>query len=243
MIGEFEINRIYLGDTYSLIKKLPEKSVDLVLIDPPYKIESLVGGGMLKEKRINNLMSQIGDNDLDIGIKDALLPELMRICKLPNIYIWCNKIMIPKLIDYFVTKQGCTFEIISWHKTNAMPLCGGKYLTDTEYCLYFKNGVKLNTTYDTAKTHYELPININDKNKFAHPNCKPVSILQNFILNSTNEGDTVFDGFCGSGSVPIACKNTNRNYIAFEWNPKWHKIACDRLNNIQANGQITFFTE
>lgn len=239
----YELNHIYCADCYEAIKDIPDHSVDLVLIDPPYRIESLNGGGMRKEKRIKNLMSEIGDNKLDIGIKDELLPELMRICKLPNIYIWCNKPLIPKLIDYFVSKQRCTFEIISWHKTNAMPLCGGKYLTDTEYCLYFKKGVKLNTTYDTAKTHYELPININDKSKFAHPNCKPVSILQNLILNSTNEGDTIFDGFCGSGSVPVACKNTNRNFLAFEWNPKWHKIACDRLNNIQANGQICLFTK
>lgn len=239
----YEPNNIYCVDCYEAIKQLPDKSVDLVLIDPPYKIESLTGGGMLKEKRMKNLMSEIGDNELDVGIKDELLPELMRICKLPNIYIWCNKTLIPKLIDFFVIKQGCTFEIISWHKTNAMPLCGGKYLTDTEYCLYFKKGVKLNTTYDTAKTHYELPINVNDKSKFTHPNCKPVSILQNLIINSTNVGDTVFDGFCGSGSVPVACKNTKRNFIAFEWNPKWHKIAVDRLNNIQANGQISLFTE
>lgn len=198
---------------------------------------------MLEEKRIKNLMNEIGDNELDVGINDEILPELMRICKVPNIYIWCNKTLIPKLIEYFVTKQGCSFEIISWHKTNAMPLCGGKYLTDTEYCLYFKKGVKLNTTYDTAKTHYELPINIGDKSKWTHPNCKPVSILKNLILNSTNEGDIVFDGFCGSGSTAVACKQTKRKYLCYEWNPKWHKIACDRLNNIQANGQMSFITE
>lgn len=197
---------------------------------------------MLEEKRIKNLMDEIGDNGLDDGIRDEIFPELMRICKLPNIYIWCNKTLIPKLIDYFVAKKGCTFEIITWHKTNAMPLCGGKYLTDTEYCLYFKKGVKLNTTYDTAKTHYESPININDKSKFTHPNCKPVAILQNLILNSTNEGDTVFDGFCGSGSTAVACKNTNRNYLCFERNPKWHKIACNRLNNTDASGQLSLFT-
>lgn len=198
---------------------------------------------MLEEKRIKNLMIEIGDNELDVGIKDELLPELMRICKIPNIYIWCNKTLIPKLIDFFVKKKCCTFEIISWHKTNAMPLCGGKYLTDTEYCLYFKKGVALNTTYDTAKTHYELPINQRDKGKFLHPNCKPVAILQNLILNSTNENDLVFDGFCGSGSVPVACKNTNRRYIAFEISERWWRISKDRLNNIQANGQQSFFTE
>ena len=49
-------------------------------------------------------------------------------------------------------------------------------------------------------------------------------------------------GCCGSGTTCVACKNTNRRYIGIELNPKWHKIAVDRLNNIQANGQQTLFT-
>ncbi|MBD5086679.1 MAG: site-specific DNA-methyltransferase [Clostridiales bacterium] len=46
----------------------------------------------------------------------------------------------------------------------------------------------------------------------------------------------------GSGTTAVACKNLGRQFIGFEVNPKWHKIAVDRLNNIQANGQMTLFT-
>lgn len=123
-----------------------------------------------------------------------------------------------------------------------MPLCGSKYLTDTEYCLYFHDTMKLNTTYDTAKTHYEQPINVKDKQKYGHPTCKPVNILENLIINSSNEGDIVFDAFAGSGSTLVAAKNQNRQYLGFEIDPKWAQIASDRLNNIDATGQISLFT-
>ena len=151
--------------------------------------------------------------------------------------------MIPKLIEYFVLKNECLMDIISWHKINAMPLCGGTYMPDTEYCLYFKKNRKLNTTYDTAKTHYELPINIEDKKKYNHPTIKPLNIIKNFINNSSNENDIVLDCFCGSGTTCVAAKETGRRFIGMEINPKYYKIAVDRLNGINANGQTSIFTD
>ena len=238
----YSIDKIYCVDAYKAIKELPDKSVDLIVTDPPYQIQHLAGGGMLDEKRIANLMGELGENNLDKGIEEDILQEMLRVCKKPNIYIWCNKVLIPKLLKFFVLDNGLTFDIICWHKTNAMPLCGSKYLTDTEYCLYFKDGIRLNTTYETAATHYELPINISDKNKFEHPTIKPYQIIENLVFNSSNQGEVVLDPFAGSGTTLVAAKNLDRHYIGFEINPKWAEIARKRLNNEQANGQMTMFT-
>lgn len=145
------INTITLGDSYKLIKEIPDKSIDLIVIDPPYEIKQTNGGGMLKRKNIRNMFEELEEEQLDIGINDEILKELLRLMKKPNIYIWCNKILIPKLIDFFVNKNKLKFDLIMWHKTNVMPLCGGNYLIDTEYCLYFREGIKLNTSYKTLK--------------------------------------------------------------------------------------------
>ena len=238
-----EINKIHLGDSYELIKQIPDKSVDLVIIDPPYEIESVTGGGMLEEKRLVDSMQHLQDKGLDIGISYDVFDDILRVLKKPNIYIWCNKKMIPNLLNYFVTERDCSFEIISWHKTNALPLCGGKYLTDTEYCLYFKDGIKLNTIYETAKTHYELQINMDDKTHFDHPTIKPLPIIKNLIINSSNEGDLVLDCFSGSGTTCVAAKELNRRFIGIEIDPHYHKISVDRLNGICANGQTSIFTD
>ena len=234
------INTIQLGDCYELIKKIPDNSIDLIIIDPPYEFSTLGGQGIGSVRKV---FDEIENQKLNVGIDEKLFEELKRVMREFNIYIWCNKTMIPKLIEYFVLKNNCLMDIISWHKINAMPLCGGTYMPDTEYCLYFKKNRKLNTTYDTAKTHYELPINIEDKKKYKHPTIKPLNIIKNFINNSSNENDIVLDCFCGSGTTCVAAKETGRRFIGMEINPKYYKIAVDRLNGINTNGQTSIFTD
>ena len=44
----------------------------------------------------------------------------------------------------------------------------------------------------------------------------------------------VLDPFSGSGTTACACKELKRGFLGFEIDPKWHKVACDRLNNKNA---------
>ena len=68
-------------------------------------------------------------------------------------------------------------------------------------------------------------------------------IIKTLIENSSKEGDVVLDTFMGSGTTAIACKELNRNFIGFEINDKFHKIAVDRINGITASGQTSIFTD
>lgn len=226
------LDKIVCGDSYELIKTLPDKSVDLVVTDPPYMIPHTTGGGMLIEKGIRGMFDDLESGTLTEGLREDMLDELMRVMKKVNIYFWCNKLMIPQLIDYFVLKRGYKFDIIVWQKSNAMPLCGSKYLTDCEYCLYFHDTMTLNTTYDTAKTVYVQPINIKDKTDYSHPTIKPENIITNLIINSSNEGDVVLDPFMGSGTTAVCAKQLNRHFVGFELEKKWVNVANDRLNGI-----------
>lgn len=227
-----EVNKIYLGDAYELIKAIPDKSVDLIIIDPPYDIET--DGGKLG--KIGKSMQKIRPelSKLSNGIDTKIFDSFMRIMKKPNIYIWCNKKQIYEYLKYFAEDNQCSFEILVWCKTNPIPLCGGNYLIDKEFCLYFRKGVKLNTTIKTAFTYWQLPINNSDKKELDHPTIKPIQFIKNFILNSSNENDVVLDCFVGSGTTCLAAKQLGRNYIGMEIDEKWHKIAVDRLNGISA---------
>ena len=234
-----EHNKIYLGDAYDLIKKIPDKSIDLIYTDPPYQINQLIGGNNRVGKSIQSVMKELDGADIVSGINEEILEEFIRVMIKPNIYIWCNKKQIYPYMRFFIEKHGCNFVPIVWRKSNAMPLCGGKYLDDCEYCLYFYKGVRLNTKYDTAKTVYEIPINVNDKNDFGHPTIKPLEIVKNHIINSSNENQLILDPFIGSGTTAVACKELGRNFIGFEINEKYHKIAVDRLNGIKKDGQMS----
>ena len=225
-------NRIYLGDAYELIKGLPDKSVDLIVTDPPYQIDALTGGGMIKQKGIDNPMAELGENGINVGIDPSILDEFMRVMKKPNVYIWCNLKQVYPYLDYFVGKKGLDWNLIVWQKTNAMPLCGGKYLNDCEYCLYFRKGIKLNTVYERANTVYMTAINQADKKLYGHPTIKPEAIISNLIANSCPDGGIVFDPFVGSGTTCVAAKRLGFRYVGFELNPKWHQVAVDRVAGV-----------
>ena len=120
--------------------------------------------------------------------------------------------------------------MLTWHKTNPVPACGNKYLTDTEYILFFREkGVKIGGEYKTKFTYYVTPLNTADKKLYRHPTIKPVDILQNLIVNSSSPGDVVLDPFMGSGSTGIACNNTGRNFIGIEVDKGYFDTAKARI--------------
>lgn len=242
-LGRFELDNIYNEDCYKAIKDIPDKSVDLIVTDPPYLIENTKAGGNSNlAKSIQGMNNELQNNILTEGIRIELLDEFMRIMKVPNIYIWCNHKQIPIYLDYFVNEHNCSFDMILWNKPNAMPLFNNKYLTDKEYCLYFRKGGYCNPeSYEEAKTVYTQPINITDKSLFNHPTIKPLNIITNTIKNSSRKNDIVLDCFAGSGTTLIAAKDLNRHYIGFEIEKKWYEIAKNRLENIDANGQMSLF--
>lgn len=237
------LNKITLGDSYSIIKEIPDKSIDLIIIDPPYLIENTNGGTRSRlAKSIRGMNTEIEERKLTNGIDSNIFKDLIRIQKNINIYIWCNGKQIPEYLDFFVKQNHCKFDILIWNKTNATPLYSNKYMNDKEYCLYFrKNGYCNPKNYNDAKTVWYLPINMSDKKKYRHPTIKPLNIIKTLVKNSSNEGDIVLDCFSGSGTTCVAAKELNRQYIGIEIDPEYHKISVDRLEGILANGQTTMF--
>jgi site-specific DNA-methyltransferase (adenine-specific) len=63
-----------------------------------------------------------------------------------------------------------------------------------------------------------------------HPTEKPLGIIRPIIQYSTNEGDTVFDPFTGSGSVLVAAVELGRKAIGVDVDEKWCEIAARRLS-------------
>ena len=84
---EIKPNNIYLGDSYELIKQIPDKSVDLVYIDIPYEL-SYSGGGSLKNKINKALKVELNNVDtLTNGIDYSIFNEFVRVMKYIYIYM------------------------------------------------------------------------------------------------------------------------------------------------------------
>lgn len=242
MLGPYELNKIYNEDSYSAIKQIPDHSVDCVYTDIPY----LYSGGYNKHK--NNVGVGISQKLVDelapiiSGIDYKIYEEFIRIMKKVNIFIWLSSEQILPTMNYFSNK-GYFIKIIFWGKTNPQPLANNSWLSDTEYCLYIREkGVTLNDGYDLKKTFHISPLNKRDKELFKHPTIKPLDMVKQHLLHTTKPGDLVVDFFIGSGTTAVASKETGRNYIGFELNMEYFKIAKNRVKGITANGQTSIFT-
>ncbi len=135
-----EVDYIECGDCTALLKKIPDKTIDLIVTDPPYIVD-IAGAGIYKQadKQYVKELKDIKD-----GFSIEILNELCRIMKKINIYIFCSQKQIIPLLDYFVKGKKCNWNLLCWHKSNPVPACGNKYLTDTEYILFFREkGVKI----------------------------------------------------------------------------------------------------
>lgn len=78
------INTIQLGDCYELIKKIPDNSIDLIIIDPPYEFSKLGGQGIGSVRKV---FDEIENQKLNVGIDEKLFEELKRVMKEFNIYM------------------------------------------------------------------------------------------------------------------------------------------------------------
>lgn len=236
------INTIQLGNCYELIKSIPDKSIDCIYIDIPYLYDSYGKPKNNCGKRISEMHEKQMKNIIN-GIDYKILDEFLRVLKKINCFIWCSRLQINDILNYFIGKN-CLYDLLVWCKKNPIPLANNSWLSDIEYCLYFREqGVRLNDGINIKSKWYISPINTIDKSLYKHPTIKPLELLKRHLLHATQENDLVLDCFCGSGTTCVAAKETGRRFIGMEINKEYYKIACDRLNGITADGQMSIFTD
>jgi len=217
---------IYNLDCFELFSSIDDKSIDLVLTDPPFGMSFQSGYRKIKHEKILN------DDNLD------WLPEwckeINRIVKDDShLYIFCSwhKVEVFKLEleKYFKIKN-----ILIWEKNNTgMGDLYGDYAPQYEMCIFINNGKDLNNG-----RHSNI-IKAKRTNNELHPTQKPVNLMEFFITKSTKKEDMVLDTFAGSFSTAIACHNTGRRFIGTEINKEYYDNAVKRLKKLSS--QITLF--
>lgn len=198
------INTITLGDSYELIKDLPDNSIDCIYVDIPYLITHGGKGDSPLARRIDKVHNTYL-KDIKDGINYEILEEFIRISKKLNCFIWCSKEQIYDILKFFKEK-GYMFEILVWTKTNPTPATNNVWLPDIEYCLYFReSGVQLNDGYEYKSKWYSSPINKKDKDKYKHPTIKPIELVRRHLQHTTQKGDIVLDCFSRKWNNMCSC--------------------------------------
>jgi len=229
-------NKITLGDSLELMKQIPDNSIDLIVTDPPYLLDTTdAGGSTLLDKRASKLRKSIAFI-ADGFCVDSHLKEWERISKQFHAFIFCSNKQISDLMKWGEAR-GYSTHCLVWYKTNATPFCSGTWQPSLEFCIHirekgstFQGGVKLKNKC------FVSPI---EKSKWGHPTEKPSKLIEKYIKVGSNEGDLILDPFAGSGTTGNACVNLKRDFISFEIEPKYQKIAQDRID--QSFGEVGLF--
>ena len=121
-LGRFELDNIYNEDCYKAIKDIPDKSINLIVTDPPYEYTTGGGAGCFgtKTRKYHEEYYSIAKNttlndrkvksrkeilNISSGIDYSLLDEFDRIMKKINIYIWCSKHQVEPLLRHYIEKD------------------------------------------------------------------------------------------------------------------------------------------
>lgn len=222
---------------FDYLKTVPDKSVDLVLIDPPYEVsrDTNFQSGEAKGNDTDRfrVSMNFGDWDNNFTGLDLVIKECHRLLKDGGTLICFYDLWkLTTLKEYFELANFKQLRFIEWVKTNPVPLNSKtNYLTNSREIAVV--GVKkgkptFNSEYDNGI--YKYPI-CHDKGRF-HPTQKPVALLEDLILKHSNENDTVLDCFAGSGSTAVAAHNTNRNFIGCELCKEYFDKTLERFDEL-----------
>ena len=208
-----ELDTIFNQDCLMGLKALPNKSIDLILTDPPY--------GKKADKGTNGFGA--AKNRRYAGGWDGMIPppelfnEMFRVAK--NLIIFGGN-----YFGHLLPPSNCW---IFWDKKGDVafqnPFADGELIYTT-----FKKPVK--------RIVFKQQGFITDsKDKRYHPTQKPTELVQQLIEMFSEPGQLICDPFLGSGTTAIAAVNSGRHYIGYGIDPGYFQICCDRLDEVEEN--------
>lgn len=217
------------GDCYDIIPTLADKSIDLVVTDPPYNFETKGGGFYSKDNPTQRTYTEdllkLDCCDFNpVAFLNLLKPKLKQI----YIYTFCNKTLIADYVE-FARQNKCSFDVLVMCKSNPIPAYNNHYLSDLEYIVLIREP----GSYFAKEKDIELYRKwyVTSCKKGLHPAEKPVELLEKFVKVSCPMGGVVLDPFMGSGSTGVACMKNNRNFIGIEKEEKYYNMAKNRIEN------------
>ena len=229
---------------------LPDACVDLVVVDPPYyinyaghdwdKTDDFTSSTEAWVKECFRLLKPNGSMWSFMGYEN-IIPFISLLSKhghvqMQNWSIWAHgkgrgsKQNLKSLREDIVhiTKS----DNYVWNPLQVMREVIAPYVKDGRprgWILDQETGKRIRWTGCGNVFWYSAPQWNSKAEKQVHPAQKPIMLMQRLILMSSNENDVVLDPFCGSGTTPIACLTTGRQYVCFENDSKWFHYATERI--------------
>lgn len=237
-----EENKIYNEDFLTLVKRLPDNSVDCCITDSPYMCTSIGSSGTMSGYWTDELSKKgklFENNSCPV---EKWMPEVYRVLKDgAHFYSMINNV---NLQEHLNCLQSCGFNfirILVWDKMS--PICGTAYMSRTEFITFsYKGSFKPVRDCGVSDILSIRNVKSKDKNgKVLHPSAKPIELMQVLIRQSTQKNDLVLDPFGGVMSTAIACIRTKRKYLSCEIAPHYYNIGMKRIKQEESYRQGELF--
>ncbi len=183
--------------------------VDLVLTDPPYGIGADTHAGPEKSG-----WKQYGDGGWDAERPEAEIFGLM-LAASKTVIVWGG--------NYFTDLLPPTMQWLVWDKGQR-----DFSLADCEFAWSSQRRAARIFTYTRPQA-------LQDGRE--HPTQKPIALME-WCIKQAGDPATILDPFMGSGTTGVAAMDLQRDFIGIEREPKYFDIACRRIEQAHAQGQL-----
>lgn len=233
---------LFNGDCLEVMKSIPDKSIDMVLTDPPYGTTACKWDVIIPFEPLWNELKRITkDNGAICLFGSEPFSSHLRLSNLKMFkYDWIWKKKNPSNFLHAKNRPLGITEIVS-------VFCNGKpnyqpqglvridkvsnYPDKTKNKMIGQSGAK-RVFLKQEFTNYPRTVLEFSKEFGLHASQKPVALLEYLIKTYSLEGETVLDFTMGSGSTGVACKNLNRKFIGIEKDDKYFEIAKSRIEGL-----------
>ena len=242
------------GDCLEVMKSIPDKSIDLVLTDPPYQVTACKWDLMIPlEPMWEELKRITKPNSAIVLFGQEPFSSLLRVSNLEMFkYDWYWRKSRPSGFVNAKLKPLKDIEVISvfskgatanGSKNNMVYFPQGLERVDQEWSRpehYMDGDRGVNPARKSHKlsrvienTGYPRQVlDFPNSNKgLLHPTQKPLGLMEYLTKTYSNEGDVVLDFALGSGTTGVSCVNTNRDFIGIEMDEGYFKIASSRIED------------
>lgn len=205
---------LYLGDC---LEVLPGLHADCIIMDPPY--------GMAYESghATDALWSgRVIHGDASTRARDVVIE-------------WANGRPVLCFGTWKAKRPDSTKIVLIWDKGGALGMGDLSIPWKADHEEIYVIGKGFVGTRDSGSVLRHPPVQSMAKNGRQHPTEKPLSLMRDLMRKTSG---CVLDPFMGSGSTGVAAAQTGRPFIGCEFDERYFDIACNRIEQAYAQGQL-----
>lgn len=259
-------DKTFLGDSFEILPLLPEGSVDLLIVDPPYNLSKDFNGSKF-HKTSDEAYAEYTEKWIR-----AVLPLLKPDASVYVCCDWQSGLAVGMTLKkYFTVRSRITWQREKGRGAQNNWKNGMEdiwFATVSDDYTFHLDAVKLRRrvlapyTLDGEPKDWEetadgrfrntCPSNFWDDisvpywsmaENTAHPTQKPEKLLAKLILASSDGGDLILDPFAGSGSTAVTAKKLGRHYAGIEQNEQYCVWAEKRLEDAEKDKRIQGYSD